>query len=87
MKRIALTLIVVTGFFIPTAQPPCGETDGPLGAVFLARALFPLGVRVVIATDAFCAAAVQAGLNTCGLRKDRVSLIAGNITIKITTTS
>src|SRR5439155_719155 len=26
---------VVTGFYIPTAHPPSGETDGPLGAVFL----------------------------------------------------
>ncbi len=31
-------LAIVTGFFIPTANPPAGETDGPLGAVFLARA-------------------------------------------------
>jgi hypothetical protein len=64
------TLAVVTGFFIPTGQPPCGETDGPLGAVFLARALRPLGIRIVIGTDDFCAQAVQAGLNFCGLRKD-----------------
>ena len=64
------TLAIVTGFFIPTGQPPCGETDGPLGAVFLARALHPLGIRTVIATDDFCARAIQAGLNFCGLRKD-----------------
>jgi hypothetical protein len=60
---------VVTGFFIPQAQPPCGETDGPLGALFLARALVPLGVKVVLATDAFCARALEVGLGTCGLRK------------------
>jgi hypothetical protein len=63
------TLAIVTGFFIPTGQPPGGETDGPLGAVFLARALQPLGIRVVIATDDFCANAIQAGLNLSGLRK------------------
>lgn len=62
-------LAIVTGFFIPTGQPPCGETDGPLGAVFLARALTPLGIRVVIATDGFCMKAIQAGLNHSGLRK------------------
>src|SRR4051794_17635514 len=45
---------IITGFFIPHAEPPCGETDGPLGAVFLARALTPLGIRVVVATDEFC---------------------------------
>src|SRR5262249_35920273 len=45
------TIAVVTGFFIPHAQPPTGETDGPLGALFLARALAPLGIRAVLATD------------------------------------
>lgn len=63
-------LAIVTGFFIPTAQPPCGETDGPLGAVFLARALTSLGIRVVLATDAFVAPPTQTGLNVCGLRRD-----------------
>ena len=58
---------VVTGFFIPGGQPPCGETDGPLGALFLARALPPLGVRVALVTDAFCRSALDAGLRACGL--------------------
>lgn len=58
---------VVTGFFIPAGQPPSGETDGPLGALFLARALTPLGIRVVLATDAFCTPALSAGLAACGL--------------------
>jgi hypothetical protein len=60
-------LAVVTGFFIPTADPPAGETDGPLGAVFLARALLPLGVRVAIATDSFCIKAIEAGLAASGI--------------------
>src|SRR5438034_9113577 len=60
---------IVTGFYIPHAQPPCGETDGPLGALFLARALTPLGIRVVLATDSFCAKALEIGLATAGLRK------------------
>jgi hypothetical protein len=58
---------VVTGFFIPHARPPAGETDGPLGALFLARALAPLGIRVVLVSDAFCTRALQAGLGVCGL--------------------
>ena len=32
-------LWIVTGFYIPTAEPPAFETDGPLGALFLMRAL------------------------------------------------
>jgi hypothetical protein len=60
-------LAVVTGFIIPTAEPPRGETDGPLGALFLARALTPLGIRVVLASDLFCVPALRAGLAACGL--------------------
>jgi hypothetical protein len=60
---------VVTGFMIPHAQPPSGETDGPLGALYLARALTPLGIQVVLASDAFCLRALEAGINACGLRK------------------
>ncbi len=58
---------IVTGFFIPHGQPPCGETDGPLGAVFLARALMPLGIKVVLASDAYCIPALEAGLSASGL--------------------
>jgi hypothetical protein len=65
---------IVTGFYIPHAVPPCGETDGPLGALFIARALLPLGIRVFFATDAFCTAALRVGLDACGLT-DAVPLI------------
>src|SRR5438876_9285753 len=58
---------IVTGFYIPQAQPPCGETDGPLGALFLARALVPLGIRVALLTDRFCVQALECGLQACGL--------------------
>ncbi len=66
---------VVTGFFIPHATPPCGETDGPLGALFLARALAPLGVKVILATDRFCFPALEAGLQAADLQ-GMVGLIA-----------
>jgi hypothetical protein len=60
---------VVTGFFIPTASPPAAETDGPLGALFLARALTPLGIRVALLTDSHCKLALAEGLRACGLEK------------------
>jgi hypothetical protein len=60
---------IVTGFYIPDARPPSGETDGPLGAVFLARALTPLGIRVVLAAENWCAPALRAGLQACGLQE------------------
>jgi hypothetical protein len=54
------TLAVVTGFYIPRAG--LGETDGPLGAVYLARTLPLCGVRVVLVGDPFCRQALCAGL-------------------------
>jgi len=58
---------VVTGFWIPSAQPPAGETDGPLGSLFLARALVPLGIRITLLTDDFCTSALAVGLTAANL--------------------
>jgi hypothetical protein len=60
---------IVTGFFIPHGDPPAGETDGPLGALFLARVLTSLGIKVVLATDPFAESALAAGLEACHLEK------------------
>lgn len=60
-------IAIVTGFTIPTADPPCGETDGPLGALFLARALTPCGFGFVIAADGTSLPALRAGVRSCGL--------------------
>jgi hypothetical protein len=65
---------IVTGFFIPDGHPPGGETDGPLGALFLARALTPLGMPVTFWTDGFCRPALVAGLQACGL-EDRIAVL------------
>lgn len=67
-------LLVVTGFHIFHGQPPASETDGPLGALFLARALVPVGVEVYIATDGSAIPALHAGLEMCGLA-DQVRII------------
>lgn len=61
------SVAILTGFYIATANPPAGETDGPLGALFLARALQPLGIRVAIITEAFCSVALDHALQACGL--------------------
>ncbi len=60
-------LFIVTGFFIPHAHPPCGETDGPLGTIFLAQAFSRLGIPVHFFTDEHCTQALQRGLDACGL--------------------
>lgn len=39
---------ISTGFFIPSATPPAFETDGPLGAVFIQRALLGCNIHSLI---------------------------------------
>jgi hypothetical protein len=42
---------IVTGFMIPSVDPPTGETDGPLGAIFLAQAFSKLRILTVLFSD------------------------------------
>lgn len=60
----ATSLGIVTGFWIPGVG--LAETDGPLGAVYLARTLDTLGLRVHLISDPFCRRAHEAGLAACG---------------------
>jgi hypothetical protein len=69
-------LQVVTGFYIPTASPPAMETDGPLGAVFLARALAALRIEVSIVSENACRKAISAGLAAVG-QQPRFIEVAG----------
>jgi hypothetical protein len=58
---------IVTGFVIPTVDPPKAETDGPLGALFLARVFTALGMRAYLITDRHCAPALKAGVESTGI--------------------
>jgi D-glutamate cyclase len=66
------SLGVVTGFWIPGVG--LAETDGPLGAVYLARTLDRLDIPVKIISDPFCRSSLEAGLIACG-RLDSTSVI------------
>eukprot|EP00210_Caulerpa_lentillifera_P007264 g6950.t1 len=54
---------ICTGFYIPDAQPPSAETDGPPGAAQLAAGLVESGVSVRLITDSFCIKAAQAAID------------------------
>jgi len=58
---------ILTGFFIPHGDPPAAETDGPPGAVTLARVLAGLGREVVLVTDEPCGGAMRATAAAAGL--------------------
>src|SRR5262245_5504840 len=58
---------IVTGFMIPTVDPPTGETDGPPGALLLAQALHRHGIPCVLLSDASGHDALWAGLELLNL--------------------
>jgi D-glutamate cyclase len=51
---------IVTGFYIKHAEPPAPETDGLIGMAHLAAGLANAGIEVTVITDAPCAKAVWA---------------------------
>jgi len=63
----ARAVTILTGFYIPAATPPAAETDGPIGAAFLAAALAQRGVPVRVVTDHPCAPVVEAAIAAAGL--------------------
>ncbi|HEV8069994.1 MAG TPA: glutamate cyclase domain-containing protein [Planctomycetaceae bacterium] len=60
LASTARSVVIVTGFFVPDADLPSAETDGPPGAVMLASALESVGIRCTLVTDLPCASAVWA---------------------------
>lgn len=61
---------VVSGFFVPSSGAP--ETDGPGGAVILARTLWKKGVDTEIWTDGLCLDAIKACASVAGFPENKV---------------
>ena len=60
LVRESTHVVITTGFYIPAAEIPAAETDGPPGAVLLAMVLQECGIQTSIVTDALCAPVVEA---------------------------
>jgi hypothetical protein len=57
---------LITGFFVPGADPPAAETDGPAGAALMARAFARAGLSCRLATDTVCQSACRVALDAAG---------------------
>lgn len=77
LVRHARAVGIVTGFFVPRADPPAAETDGPPGAVFLANALQSIGVTTWLLTDGPCASALRAVAAAAGFPQEQVLVLDG----------
>lgn len=60
------TVVIVTGFVIRDTMT--GETDGPIGAISLARSLEILGKNVILITDKYSHKILEAGADISGLK-------------------
>jgi hypothetical protein len=68
-------VVIVTGFYIPLAEPAAAETDGPPGAVAVAQTLIRLGHQVTLVTDPFCGSALQAAARAALLPESCVEVL------------
>lgn len=64
---------IATGFAIVDHEPPAAETDGPPGALYLARALDSLGIETALVSDRYGLPLLRAGLDHW--RLSRVELL------------
>tara|TARA_R110002095_G_scaffold215691_3_gene210604 strand:+ start:2003 stop:3010 length:1008 start_codon:yes stop_codon:yes gene_type:complete len=56
-------VVIATGFYVPSAEIPAAETDGPPGAVLLALVLEECGINTSVVTDELCAPVVAAAVD------------------------
>ncbi len=68
-------VVIITGFYVPVGDPPATETDGPPGALALAKGLRHLGVEVSLLSDEFSLSALKAGLRVLDLPEKEVPII------------
>jgi hypothetical protein len=67
---------LLTGFYVPLADPPAAETDGPVGAALLARGLTRVDFACRVLTDDPCRSACAAALRGAGLDAVPVDCVA-----------
>ena len=67
---------LITGFYVPQGTPPAAETDGPVGAALLAKALTAVGIPSRVATDEPCRGACGAALTGAGAEDIAIDIVA-----------
>jgi len=72
---------LITGFYVPLGTPPAAETDGPVGAALLARALSEIGIACRLATDEPCRDACAAALAGAGAAQVPVDVVVPGATL------
>jgi hypothetical protein len=72
---------LITGFFVPSADPPAAETDGPAGAALMALAFTRAGLSCRLATDTICQSACRVALDAAGAGAVPIETVAPGGTV------
>ncbi|MBN8628923.1 MAG: DUF4392 domain-containing protein, partial [Planctomycetes bacterium] len=67
---------IATGFVVRVGDRVTAETDGPAGALFLARMLEAAGIATTLVADRYVAPLLEAGLRFAGLSSKRLVKLA-----------
>ena len=67
---------LITGFYVPRGTPPAAETDGPLGAALLAKALAAVEIPCRLVTDEPCRSTCIAALAGAGAPGVAIDIVA-----------
>jgi hypothetical protein len=74
-ESLAMTgraVAIVTGFAIVDGSRVAAETDGPPGALYLARTLHTLGMEVALISDLYCIPLLEVGCDQIGLPREMI---------------
>lgn len=80
-RSSAAKIGLITGFFVPGADPPAAETDGPAGAALMASGFARAGLSCRLATDTICRSACRAALGASGAAEVPIDAVAPNETM------
>lgn len=69
LARSARHVAIVTGFAVAADSQPAAETDGPPGALFLARTLGELGIETTLVSDCYGLPLLEVGCELFGLER------------------
>lgn len=67
-------IAIVTGFFVPGADLPAAETDGPIGAAILAAVLEQSGIDVELVSDGRCQSALRVARDVMACKAPVISV-------------
>lgn len=75
LAQRASAVAIVTGFCIPFEGGWAAETDGPPGALFLARALTAVGAKVRLVSDEYGRPLLESGTDAWGLPRSSIEIV------------